>query len=120
VRFKIDENLPQEVAELLCENGHDAVSVFDQTLSGKKDPTIFEVCQDEGRILVTLDLDFANIQTYPPATSAGIVVLRLAHQDKPWVLEVVEKLIPALATKSVFHQLWIVEEDRIRIRGLPA
>lgn len=120
MRFKIDENLPQEVAQLLCENGHDAVSVFDQTLSGEKDPTIFEVCQEEGRILVTLDLDFANIQAYPPATAAGIVVLRLAHQDKPWVLEVVQQLISAFATKPVSHQLWIVEEDRIRIRGLPA
>jgi hypothetical protein len=32
VRFKIDENLPQEVSRLLREHGHDAVSVFDQTL----------------------------------------------------------------------------------------
>ena len=60
MRVKVDENLPQEVAQPRCENGHDAVSVFDQTLSGEDDPTVFEVCQDEGRVLVSLDLDFAN------------------------------------------------------------
>jgi hypothetical protein len=38
VRFKVDENLPQEVAQLLCENGHEAFSVFHQTLSGDKAP----------------------------------------------------------------------------------
>jgi hypothetical protein len=31
---------------------------------------------------VTLDLDFANIRAYPPGKHAGIVVLRLKHQDK--------------------------------------
>ena len=65
---------------------------------------------------MTLDLDFANIQAYPPETAAGIVVLRLARQDKLRVLEVVTRLIPEFATKRVSQQLWIVEEDRIRIR----
>ena len=116
MRFKIDENLPQEVSQLLRERGHDAVSVFDQTLSGGKDPILFEVCQNERRALITLDLDFANIQAYPPATAVGIIVLRLVQQDKPRVLEAVEKLIPSFATKSVAQQLWIVEKDRIRIR----
>ena len=116
MRFKIDENLPREVSRLLCEHGHDAVSVFDQTLSGEKDPVLFEVCQNERRVLMTLDLAFANIQAYPPATAAGIIVLRLVQQYKPRVLEAVEKLIPSFATKSVSQQLWIVEKDRIRIR----
>jgi predicted nuclease of predicted toxin-antitoxin system len=81
VRLKIDENLPQEVAQLLCENGHDAISVFDQTLSGETDLTIFDVCRNESRVLMTLDLDFANLQAYPPAAAAaaGIVVLQLVR-----------------------------------------
>jgi predicted nuclease of predicted toxin-antitoxin system len=116
VRFKIDENLPQEVSQLLREHGHDAVGVFDQTMSGEKDPVLFEVCQNERRVLMTLDLDFANIQAYPPATAASIIVLRMVQQDKPRVLEAVEKLIFFFATKSVAQQLWIVEKDRIRIR----
>ncbi len=117
MRFKIDENLPVEVAHLLSEAGHDALGVFDQALSGEKDPTLFEICQREGRVLVTLDLDFANIQAYPPETAAGIVVLRLICQDKPSVLGVIRKLIPVLETKPVTKNLWIVEEHRIRIRG---
>ena len=116
MRFKIDENLPQEVAQLLCNHGHDAQSVFDEVLSGQKDPDLFEVCQRERRALMTLDLDFANIQAYPPATAAGIV-LRLVQQDKPWVLAVVERLIPVVAASPLAQKLWIVEEDRVPIRG---
>ncbi len=37
MRFKIDENLPKEVAEYLVESGHDALSVEEQGLAGVAD-----------------------------------------------------------------------------------
>lgn len=117
MRFKIDENLPQEVAILLIENGYDAVSVFDQSMSGETDTILFEVCQNEERVLVKLDLDFSNIQAYPPAATSGMIVLRLGRQDKSSVLDVMQRLMPVLKTDTLNHKLWIIEEDRIRIRG---
>ncbi|MEB3191501.1 MAG: DUF5615 family PIN-like protein [Snowella sp.] len=60
MKFKIDENLPTEFAEILQECGYDAMTVYQQKLKGEKDPILLEICQQEGRILVTLDLDFAN------------------------------------------------------------
>ena len=82
MKFKCDENLPADLAASLRREGHDAFSVLDERLGGAADPTIAKVCQDEGRILMTLDLDFANIQTYPPQDYHGIVVLRLARPDR--------------------------------------
>ena len=117
MRFKIDENLPQETAQLLNESGHEAATVFGQALSGEKDPALLEVCRTEGRVLVTLDLDFANIQAYPPASTNGIVVLRLVRQDKPWVLEMMGRSIPFFENHSLSGKLWVVEDDCIRIRG---
>ena len=38
--FKIDENLHEEVAELLRQAGHDAVSVYDQQMRGHADEDI--------------------------------------------------------------------------------
>jgi len=116
MKFKIDENLPQDIAGILRASGHDAASIFDEALSGATDPGVYAICQAEQRILVTLDLDFSNIHRYPPADSAGILVLRLVRQDKPRVLGVVEKLLPVLRNQSPVGQLWIVEEDRLRIR----
>ncbi len=117
MRFKIDETLPQEVAQLLSESGHAAATVFGQVLSGEDDPTVLAVCRREGRVLVTLDLDFASIQAYPPTTNNGIVVLRLVRQDKPWIMEVMGRLIPALENNPLSGKPWIVEEGRTRIRG---
>jgi len=41
MRFKTDENLPIEVAELLRRHGHDALSVIDQQLAGHPDPCYY-------------------------------------------------------------------------------
>jgi predicted nuclease of predicted toxin-antitoxin system len=116
MRFKVDENLPVEVAQLFREAGHEAATVLDQCLGGRHDRAVATICQQEARALVTLDLDFADIRTYPPAHYAGVVVLRLQHQDKPHVLEVCARVIPLLSQEPLAQRLWIVEENRIRIR----
>ncbi|HET6929689.1 MAG TPA: DUF5615 family PIN-like protein [Candidatus Acidoferrum sp.] len=76
MKFKVDENLPVECAESLPAAGHDAATVSEEALSGSQDPVLFDHCKKEERILVTLDLDFANVQVYPPRTHPGTVVLR--------------------------------------------
>jgi len=52
--FKVDENVPVEVAELLRRVGYDAATVFEQHLAGSRNFDIASVCQEEGRALVTL------------------------------------------------------------------
>ncbi len=115
--FKIDENLPVEVGDLLRQVGHNAVTVVEQHLEGASDSDIASVCQEEGRALITLDTDFADIRAYPPAQFLGLIVLRLHRQDKPHVLEVIKRLTPLLSSEPLEHLLWIVEETRVRIRG---
>ncbi|MBF0460929.1 MAG: DUF5615 family PIN-like protein [Magnetococcales bacterium] len=116
MKFKIDENLPSEVTLLLRGAGHDALSVLDQSLGGTDDGTVFDVCRAEQRILVTLDLDFANMYAYPPAMGYGIVVLRLPWQDKSTIMEAMQRVLPVLARESPERKLWIVEKERVRIR----
>jgi predicted nuclease of predicted toxin-antitoxin system len=117
MRFKIDENLPVELAELLRNAGHDAHTVGDEHLQGQVDPVIIEVCRSEERALITLDQDFADLRVYPPAALHGLVVLRLSRQDRPHVLSVFQRVVPLFELEQLPGHLWIVEESQIRIRG---
>ena len=116
MKFKLDENIPVEASILLRESGHDAVTVLDQNMGGKADEHIIQVCTQEQRALITLDLDFADIKAYPPSNYHGIFVLRVRQQSRSKVLEVITKLIPHLPFEPIEKQLWIVEEDKIRVR----
>jgi predicted nuclease of predicted toxin-antitoxin system len=117
VNFKTDENLPLEVALLFREEGFDCTTVWDEALEGASDETISERVREETRVLLTLDLDFANIRAYPPGEHVGIIVLRPPTQDKATVLAYVRNLVQALRHRNPSGELWIVQRDRIRFRG---
>lgn len=117
MKFKFDENLPPDLGALLRANGHDARSVFDENLRGAADPLVAKVCQDEQRILITLDLDFAHIKNHPPQDFHGIIVLRLARQDQDTVLAIIPRILTLLQTEPIAQRLWIVDDIRTRIRG---
>ena len=116
MKFKIDENLPAETAEILRQSGYVADTVADENLSGSDDETVVARSRSEERILITLDLDFANIRAYPPSAHSGIIVLRLKRQDKTTVLSYVRRLATALANRSPLGELWIIDGNRIRFR----
>ena len=116
MKFKIDENLPIEITNSLIGSGHDAITVVAQQLGGKSDSTVSSVCQKEHRILITIDTDFADIRVYPPKEYPGIIVLRLKQQDKNYVLDVIQQLLPIFEIEPIDQHLWIVEENRLRIR----
>ena len=116
MKLKIDENLPGECAEILRDGGFEADTIADERLTGAEDSAIAVRARSEGRVLITLDLDFANIRAYPPAEYAGIIVLRPKRQDKHAVLAVVDRVALVLANRTPAGELWIVEPDRIRFR----
>ena len=115
--FKVDENLPVELAELLSDLGHDAKTINDQRLQGVNDRVLLERCDKEKRILVTLDIDFSDIRTYPPQDHEGIILLRVGNQSKKHVLEVFKRIQPLIAQEPIKGRLWVVEENAVRIRG---
>ena len=75
MKFKVDENLPSELAELLNQAGHDAVTVNDEGLGGVDDEVLVPVCKREERALLTFDLGLADIRSYPPSQYPGLIVL---------------------------------------------
>jgi predicted nuclease of predicted toxin-antitoxin system len=117
MRFKVDENLPAAVAERLQQAQHDAHTILDEQLGGHPDSDVAQVCLDERRALVTLDLDFSNIRQYPPEDYPGIIVLRPGVQSIPAVLQLMTGVISLLGQEPLEGHLWVVDERRVRIRG---
>ncbi len=115
MRCKLDENLPIEAADLLRAAGHEASTAAEQGLTGAGDDRIAELCRAEERVLFSLDLDFGNIRRYPPRDHAGIVVLRLRAQDRPYVLVAIERFLLTVGNENLAGRLWIVDEVSVRV-----
>lgn len=117
MNFKVDQNLPEEVVQTLRNDGHDARNVYEEQLGGRPDPEISAAVKRESRALITLDVDFADIRTYPPEQYSGLVVFRLHRQDKPAVLRALRSILPLLQKERLIGRLWIVTDASVRIHG---
>lgn len=116
MKFKTDENVPGEVSDLLKRHGFDSMTIVEQKMGGFKDEDVAVVCRKEGRVLLTLDLDFSDLRSYPPGHFPGLIVLRPTSQSRAAILSLVDRLIPLLHKETLDGKLWIVDSKRVRIR----
>ncbi len=120
MKFKIDENLPREVAELFVNGGHDVETVHAEGLVGATDDDLARVCQSEGRAIVTLDVGFGDFRRYPLQQFSGIIVLRPRSAGRLATVRLAVATASSLNIEPLAGCLWIVSEKGIRIRkGAP-
>ena len=114
--FKVDENLPTEVLDLLRGARHDASPVKEEGLCGAPDEVVARVCRDERRTLVTLDLGFGDVRKYPPPLHPGIVVLRLARRDWRSLVAALRRALDQCSGEPLEARLCVVTDAGIRRR----
>lgn len=115
MKLKLDENLGEGVRRRLAAAGHDVSTVVDQQMAGATDAVVYLTCADEGRVLVTFDLDFANPFVFDPRPTAGIIVLRLPRMHGPSDVDsVVDQLVIVAADRDVEAALRIVSARGVR------
>lgn len=115
VAVKVDEDLPTDIAELLRAAGHDAKTVHAQGHSGVSDDQLWAVVQKEKRILLTADKGFANAQSHPLGSHAGIVLLRLPRESRAGYIQLAEFLLARVQLDDVAGAIVVVSPDVIRV-----
>lgn len=116
MKFKLDENFGVRTQHIFADAGHDVHTVFGEGLQGAKEQRIYEICCQEQRCLVTLDLDFSDVVHFPPELCGGIIVIRSPQNPSRALLEnLVRTLLKAMSTEPLIGRLWIVEPGRIRL-----
>ena len=115
MKIKLDECLDTRLSEILEKAGHEAVTVVQQGLRGIRDEELYRHCTEEGSVLVSLDVHFANVLRYVPEPTPGIVVLRGRDDLLPTIQTLIETLVDGLRKEEPVGKLWIVEPGRIRI-----
>lgn len=116
MKVKLDENMPEAMLELLREDKHDVMTAVQEMLQGAKDEDVLVIATREDRLLMTFDVDFADIRKYPPGSHAGVVVFRL--RDQRWQsLEPPARGLLRSGTLNRLHGgLAVVTETRVRLR----
>ena len=105
--------------QALRQRGHDIRHLSEDGLERLPDSRILEKAGREGSIVITCDLDFADLLALGAHTLPSVILLRLYNQTPgsvtPRLLQVLSECREALTAGAIVT----VEETRYRLRRLP-
>ena len=115
MRIKLDENMPGRLATSLSGIGNDIETVYSEKLSGVKDEELWSLAQDEGRLLITQDLDFSDTRRFQPGSHHGIILVRLRRPGREALFSKVMELFRAEDVGRWQGCFVVVTDRKIRI-----
>ena len=119
MRFLADMGVSMAVVEWLRAQGHDTTHLREQNLHRLPNGEIFEKALNEGRIVLTFDLDFGEIAASARGKRTSVVVFRLRNTRSAHVIARLNDIL--LGSPEDLEQAVVisVEETRYRIRHFP-
>ena len=115
----LDQGLPRTAAALLREMGIDAVHVGEIGMAAATDEAILARGAQEQRAIVTLDADFHALLVLSGADQPSVIRLRIEGLKAVALSRLVQKILGECAQEVESGALITVQENRIRVRGLP-
>ena len=119
MRFLADMCVDVRIVRWLLEQGHDAIHLREQGLHRMPNGQIFDKAIYEDRIVITFDLDFAEIASLTKGKKVSVILFRLRNTRSYQVIErlsiVLKESLNALQKGAIV----VVEESRHRVRYLP-
>lgn len=82
LRFFADHCIPNSVIRELINAGHEVLSLRDYIPIDSPDFVAIKKGQEINAILLSLNGDFADIVTYPPANYKGIIALQVRNHPE--------------------------------------
>ena len=120
LRFFADHCVSNSVVQTLRDAGHEVFRLRDYILRDSPDPVVISKAQELDAILLSLNGDFADILTYPPAKYKGIIALQVRNHPEI-IPQIMTRLNGYLSSRpDIGHyegKLFLVEVHRIRVRS---
>ena len=101
----------------LRETGYDAIAATEAGLSGEPDEAVRAFAIKSGRVLITLDSDFANMLRFPPAGTPGLIRLKLHPPTEAAIHELSQRTRRALKDTALAGCMAVAHGEVIRIRS---
>lgn len=116
MKLKLDENLSRHLKPVLTGLGYDVCTAADQRLLSRPDTEVAAAARVEGRILLTLDIEFADLRKYCPGSHPGIILFRPPALGPLFVNKFIEHFMRSADLSKLGGCVVVVEAGRVRVR----
>jgi predicted nuclease of predicted toxin-antitoxin system len=111
--------LSPALAQWLASQGHDAVHASTINLALAPDTVIMARAKQEGRIVVTADLDYPRILALTAADGPAVILFRDGVWNDSQAINRLSDAMAIIPEAELSKSLVVIEKSRIRRRGLP-
>ena len=119
MKFIADMGISLRTVEWLRQLGHDVVHLRDRGLQKLPDDEILTLALVEQRIVLTIDLDFAQLLAISKQTLPSVILFRLGNENYDEIdrrlIEVLHNCQQDLATGAIVS----VNNETFRVKKLP-
>jgi len=119
MKFLADMGISPRSAAFLRGLGHDAIHLHDAGLDRPSDASILIKALDEGRVILTHDLDFGDLMAASEARLPSVIIFRLRNMSADHVNRYLEIILANYQERLVAGVVMSVTEREIRTRSLP-
>lgn len=119
MKFLIDMPLSPSLSTRLRERGHDAIHASDCGLSEAFDTDILLYARQNGRTIVTADLDYPRLFALMEVDAPGLILFRGGNMSEETSRGLLDRLLDRFAEEELQRSLIVVDKKRIRKRELP-
>lgn len=116
MKLKLDENLSRYLKDVLEKYQYDVATVAEEGLLSKSDTLVAEAAGKKGRILLTLDVEFADLRKDTPGRHPGIVLFRPRSLGLLSVNRFIEDFFQTTDLRGLAGCVIVVDPQKIRIR----
>jgi predicted nuclease of predicted toxin-antitoxin system len=119
MKLLADIGISPRCVDYLRQLGYDAIHLIEQGLQQLPDPDILTKARSEERILLTHDLDFADLLAASRAALPSVVIFRLRNMRPGNVNHYLDHILQRYEAELRQGVIISVTETQVRLRVLP-
>lgn len=119
MKFLADMGISPRTVEKLRREGYDAVHLVEEKLEKLEDREILVKATDEGRIVLTVDLDFGYLLAVSGAILLSVILFRLGNESREVIEEYLGDVLSQFSEELDAGAIISVKENGLRLRTLP-
>jgi predicted nuclease of predicted toxin-antitoxin system len=119
VKALLDMPVSASLLSVLEDRGHEGVHASQLGLDRAPDEDLLALARQEGRVVITADLDFPRMLALSVAEGPGLILFRGGTYSDQEMRGLLERVLDAVEPEALERSVCVVDRQRVRITRLP-